>query len=206
MKLYHHSFSSNARRVRMAAIALGTLLELELVDLQKGEQKSPDYFAINPNGRVPTLVDGDLVLWESLAIMQYLADVTPGQKLMPTELPARAHAQKWLYWTASHWSAAAAQLNFENFLKARFGLGEPNAYAVERAQRLFRESATTLDRTLARAPWVTGETLTLVDLAIAAPLMYVELAKLPIAGLENVERWFARIRPLDAWKQTEPPR
>lgn len=206
MKLYHHPYSSNARRVRMAALELGTPLELELVELATGAQKSADYMALNPNGRVPTLVDGDFVLWESLAIMQYLADRTPGQTLFPTEPRARAHVQKWLFWTASHWSSAAAQLNYEHFVKAVTGRGEPNAYAIERGEALFREHATTLDRTLSRSTWVCGERRTLVDLAIAAPLMYVEGAKLPIAGLANVARWFEQVRALDAWKQTEPSR
>src|SRR5690242_20979121 len=80
MELYFHPMSSNARVARMTAVALGIKPELVPVDLQKGEQKKPDYLALNPNGKVPTLVDGSTVLWESVAIAMYLADKTPGRR------------------------------------------------------------------------------------------------------------------------------
>lgn len=206
MKLFHHPMSSNARRARMAAILLGHEPELVLVDLATGAQRKPEYLAINPNGKVPTLVDGDVVVWESLAIMTYLADRTPVQSLYPVELVARTHVNKWLFWTANHWSPAIAQLNFENFLKKMFGGGEPNEYAVQRATGLFHDFAKVLDATLASSRHVAGEALTLVDLAIAAPLMYAQMSKLPLEGYPHVTRWFDGLRQLDAWKATEPTR
>ena len=77
MKLYVHPMSSNARRAQMTAILLGTPIETVFIDLQKGAQRNPEYLALNPNGRVPTLVDGDFALWESLAIMEYVAEKYP---------------------------------------------------------------------------------------------------------------------------------
>ena len=73
MKLYTNLFSPNARKVHAVAHALGIDLETHTVDLRAGEQRTPEYLALNPNGKVPTLVDGDTVLWESNAIMCYLA-------------------------------------------------------------------------------------------------------------------------------------
>lgn len=185
---------------------LGQSPEIVVVDLMNGAQKDPAYLAINPNGKVPTLVDGETVIWESIAIMMYLADNTDGQTLYPKELRARADVNKWLLWTACHWSAAIAQLNFENFLKRLFGQGEPNEYAVKRAEAMINEFATTLDSTLGRSRHVVGDRMTLADLAIAAPLMYTQNAKLPISGFANMQRWFGEIQKLDAWKATEPSR
>ena len=204
MKLYIHPMSSNARRARMAAIVLGHQPELVTIDLQKGEQKKPDYLAINPNGKVPTLVDGKVVVWESLAIMTYLADQKPGHAAYPSDLVARAHVNQWLFWTVAHWGPAISQLNFENFLKRMLGGGEPNEYAVQRATTLFHDAAKVLDAALAKSPNVAGETLTLADLAIAAPLMYAGLAKLPVADYAHVTRWFSTIQATEAWKATEP--
>jgi glutathione S-transferase len=204
MKLYIHPMSSNARRARMAAIVLGHQPELVTVDLQKGEQKKPDYLAINPNGKVPTLVDGSVVIWESLAIMTYLADKKPGNAVYPSELGARANVNKWLFWTVAHWGPAIAQLNYENFMKKMFGAGEPNEYAVGRASTLFHDAAKVLDATFAKSPHVAGETLTLADLAIAAPLMYIGPGKLPVADYAHVTRWFSTIQASEAWKATEP--
>ena len=76
MKLYGFPASPNTWKVRAVAAYLKMPLELEFVDLAKGAQRTPDYLALNPTGRTPTLVDGDSTLWESNAIMQYIAGKT----------------------------------------------------------------------------------------------------------------------------------
>jgi glutathione S-transferase len=204
MKLYFHPMSSNARVARMAAVALGIKPELVLVDLQKGEQRKPEYLALNPNGKVPTLVDGSTVLWESVAIAMYLADKTPGQTLYPSDPVKRAHVHQWLIWKASHWSHALGTLVFENMIKGMFGHGGPNEYAVASATRETAQYAGVLDATLAKSRYVCGETLTLADYAISAVLMYLQPAKLPMADHGNVMRWFGEIQATEAWKATEP--
>ena len=205
MKLYIHPFSSNARRARMAAKHLGVAVEEVFVDLSKGEQKRPEYLALNPNGKVPTLVDGDSVIWESIAIMIYLAERTPGQTILPTDARRKATTNKWLFWAANHWSPAVGQLTSENMLKGRFGQGAPNEYAVQRGELMFKEFATTLDKTLASSRYIAGDQLSIVDLAIAPPLMYIGPAKLPATGYGNIERWFGEIKTLEAWTATQPP-
>ena len=203
MKLYVHPMSSNARRAHMAALMLGAKPELITVDLSKGAQKSPEYLAINPNGKVPTLVDGNVIIWESMAIMTYLADKTPGQTLYPSELAARTNVNKWLFWTSNHWSPAIGTLTYENFLKKMFGQGEPNEYAVARGTANVTEFAKTLDAQLAKTKYVAGDQLTLADVAVVPPLMYTNPAKLPVDGYTNLARWFGEMKQLDAWKQTE---
>ncbi len=74
----------------MTALQLETPVELVYVDLQKQEQSQPAFLRMNPNHRVPVLEDGDFYLWESRAIMQYLADKTPGQSLYPSDVRTRA--------------------------------------------------------------------------------------------------------------------
>ena len=108
----------------MTALHLGVQLELVLVDLAKGAQRSPEFLALNPNGRVPVLVDGDFVLTESHAIMQYLADITPGQTVYPTDVKCRADVNRWLFWNAQHFQPAVGVLNQERMVKPRFGVDE----------------------------------------------------------------------------------
>jgi glutathione S-transferase len=79
MKLYMNAMSPNVRRVRLTAAVLGMDLEEKKLDFTKGEHKNPEYLALNPNGAVPALVDGDFVLTESRAIMQYLASKKPSR-------------------------------------------------------------------------------------------------------------------------------
>jgi glutathione S-transferase len=204
MKLYFHPMSSNARTARLAAVALGQKPELVLVDLQKGDNKKPEYLALNPNGKVPTLVDGSTVLWESIAIGMYLADKTPGQTIYPTDAVQRANVNKWLFWKAAHWGHALGNLVWENMLKGMFGMGGPNEYVVGNSVRNTGDCATVLDATLAKSRFVCGETPTLADFAIAAPMMYMQPAKLPLEQHANVMRWFKDIQATEAWKATEP--
>src|SRR5574337_1935568 len=124
MKLYYSPLSSNSRKVRMVAALLDISLELHNVELPKGEQRTPQYLAINPMGKVPVLVDGDFVLPESAAIMIYLAESKPGNTLYPADRHARAEVNRWLFWAANHFSPAAVALVFEKFLKKKFFNGD----------------------------------------------------------------------------------
>ena len=99
MKLYGFPPSPNTWKVRAVAAHLGIPLELEFVDLTKGGSHSPDYLALNPSGRTPTLVDGDFKLWESTAIMQYLASQKPNS-LWPDNARTRADIMRWQSWAA----------------------------------------------------------------------------------------------------------
>jgi glutathione S-transferase len=204
MRLYHNPLSANARRAVMTVLQLGIADRVELVkvDLAKGEQRSPEYLRMNPNGRVPVLDDGGFVLWESHAIMQYLADGTPGQTLYPTERPARADVNRWMFWNAHHFAPAVAVLNWERMVKRFLGAGEPDPAEVARGEKLVAQFAGVLDAHLAGKEWLAQGRLTLADLAVASPLMSTVPAKLPVTGLANLQAWFSRVQALDAWKKT----
>ena len=202
MRLYHHPMSSNSRRAVMTAVHLGVKVELVLVDLSKGEQRKPEFLRLNPNGHVPVLDDGGFVLWESNAIMQYLADQTPGQTVYPQELQARADVNRWLFWSAHHWAPSISILGWENFVKQLIGQGPPDPVMVKRGDGLVTELAGILDAHLADKSWVAQGKLTLADLAVAAPLMAIVPAKLPVAGYPHLLAWFERVQALDAWKKT----
>jgi glutathione S-transferase len=102
MKLYGFPPSPNSWQVRALAAHLGVPLEFEFVDITKGESHTPAYLALNPTGRTPTLVDGDFKLWESHAIMQYIASKT-ASSLWPDDVRARADITRWQSWTLAHW-------------------------------------------------------------------------------------------------------
>jgi len=202
MKLYFNPLSPNVRRVRLAAAVLGIELEEKLLDFSKGEHKSPEYLALNPNGAVPTLVDGDFVLTESRSIMQYLASKKPEAGLLPRDEAARADVTRWQFWDAAHFSPQLGTIVFEKMIKGMMGLGEPDNAKVSEALTNFRRFAAVLNQRLAGKQYVVGNSLTIADLTLASSLMYAKQTEVPVAEFPNIEAWLARVTALDGWKKT----
>jgi len=204
MKLYQNPGSTNARRARLTAAVLGIDLEEVLVDLGKGEHKRPEYLALNPNGAVPTLVDGDFVLTESRVIMQYLASKRPESGLFPPDERARFEVTRWQFWDAAHFSPAVGTVFFEKVLKRLFGLGEPDAARIAEGLANHRRFMGVLNGHLSTRTYVVGDGLTVADLTLATSLMYEKPLELPIAEFANVRDWFGRVTALEAWVKTDP--
>jgi glutathione S-transferase len=206
MRLYQHPMSANARAAIMTAYLLDAPVELVFVDLQNQEQTLPAFLKKNPNHRVPVLEDGDFYLWESRAIMQYLADKTPGQTLYPTEVRARADVNRWLFWSGQHFSPSISIFFWENLIKGMIGRGAPDPVELKRGDLLFNEFASVLDAHLADREWISGSSLTLADLSIAAAYACAAPGKAPVASYTNLQAWFARVQALEVWRRTELPR
>jgi len=204
VKLYMNAMSPNVRRVRLTAAVLGLEIEEKNVDFTKGEHKAPELMALNSNGAVPTLVDGDFALFESRAIMQYLASKKPESGLLPKDEKARADVTKWQFWDASHFSANLGTLAFQRVMKPMFGMGEPDAAKVDEAIAAIKRFGAVLDKHLEGKTWVVGDAMTVADLTLASSLMYAKQADAPIAEFKNITAWFGRITELDAWKKTAP--
>ncbi|MCM3267142.1 glutathione S-transferase N-terminal domain-containing protein, partial [Streptomyces thermoviolaceus] len=100
MQLYGDRGSSNTRRVLTVARHLQLDVEFIFVNLFAGENRTAAYLALNPNGTIPTFVDGDVVLFEASAIMIYLAEKA-GSALWP-DGAARFETLKWMFWAAEH--------------------------------------------------------------------------------------------------------
>jgi glutathione S-transferase len=206
MKLYGFPPSPNTWKVRAVAAHLGIPLEVEFVDLAKGASRTPDYLAINPTGRTPTLVDGNFKLWESTAIMQYLASQKPNS-LWPDNVRARTDIARWQSWQLAHWSKEGCEpLIFNRLVKKLLGLGAPDEAAVAKGLVSFNKEAQVLDTHLANRPYLVGKELTLADLSVAAPLFYTKEADLPVGPYARLQEWFGRVAALPCWRETAPQR
>jgi glutathione S-transferase len=204
MKLYMNRISPNVRRVRLTAAVLGLELEEKNLDLAKGEQKRPEFLALNPNGAVPTLVDGEFVLTESRAIMQYLASKKPESGLLPRDEQARAEVTRWQFWDSSHFSPQLGTLAFQKVIKPMMGMGEPDAGKVDEALTNFRRFAVVLNERLDGRQYIVGDSMTLADLTLASSLMYAQRSQVPLAEFPNIQAWFSRISNMEAWTKTNP--
>lgn len=203
MKLYGFPLSPNTRKVLATATALGIRLDFVKVDLAAGDQHKPEYLALNPCGRTPTLVDGDFVLWESNAIMQYLGGTKPGS-LWPNDPKARAEIARWQCWQLAHWDEGTSKLIFERVIKKFMGLGDPDPAGIELGEKAFHRDAGLLEGWLAKRRFLAGDAPTLADFAVAGPLELTAMAGLPLDGYANVKAWYARVDALPAWHESRP--
>jgi glutathione S-transferase len=204
MKLYGFPASPNTWKIRAVAAHLGLAIQEQFVDLSKGESRQPDYLKLNPTGRTPTLVDGDFVLWESNAIMQYLASLKPNS-LWPDDAKTRADITRWQSWQLAHFSKEGCEpLIFERLVKKLLNLGGPDPARVATGTEAFNRDARILEAHLAKQPYLVGSGVTLADFSVAAPLFYTKQAELPLEPYSNVRDWFARISALPAWRDTSP--
>jgi glutathione S-transferase len=204
MKLHVFPPSPNARKVLFVAQYLGVPHEIELVDLGKGQQRTPEYLKLNPNGVMPTLTDGDFVLWESEAIMQYLCSKKPGQTLWPTDPRKQADVSRWQCWVLANWSPACGTCIFENLVKGLFQGGTPDAARVADGEAQVRKYGRILDDQLRGRRFVTGDGLTLADVSCAVFLAFAGPARLPIGDFKEIQRWSASLNEIPAWKATAP--
>ena len=202
MSLIFHAFPPSPRSFKILAVAnhLGLDYQLHVVDLVKGDQKGTKFAALNPNGRAPVIEDGDFVLWESNAILQYLAAKKPG--LMPLDERGRADVIRWLFWDSCHWDPACVTFIFENIVKQLVKAGPPDAAEIARGEPKFARVANVLDEHLKTHRFIGGDKPNVADFAVAAPLNYTKEAGIPLARHVEIRRWYDEMSALPAWRAT----
>jgi glutathione S-transferase len=205
MTIELYAFPPSPRAFKVMAIAnhLGLDWTLRMVDLTKGEQNAPDYLALNPNGRMPTLKEGDYVLWESSAIGQYLALKKPEAGLLPRDERGRLDVTRWQFWDHAHWDPACAVFIFEHVVKPLIlGIKDADAGEVAKGAERFHRSAKVLNGQLKGRQFITSDTPTLADFGIGAPLVLTQPAHIPLDDYAEIKRWYANLSALPAWQKT----
>jgi glutathione S-transferase len=202
MQLYADPITVNCRKVLAGLHFIGAPFERVHVDYFKGEQKAPGYTALNPNQSLPTLVDGDLVLWESNAILQYAADKVNNAAAYSLDPKKRADTNRWMLWEAAQWFPSCYVYLVENCVKPLLGAA-PDAAVLAAQDPNFHKLAAILDTQLAKTRWITGDTPSIADIAIAAPMHMHREQKLPLNAHPNLKRWMIEaVEKLPAWEQT----
>lgn len=204
MDLYFHPLSANCRKVIATAHTLNIKLALKPVDLSAGENRTSKFLALNPMGRVPILVDEDLVLWESNAIMQYLAELRPDWGLWPSDVATRAEVNRWLCWGLAHWDPALSALIADNYFTPLRHGGVPDTARIEQAAAEFQRLAQILDAHLCRREFLVGDMPSLADFAVAAYLGDWQVAGIPLPDHPYVYAWYRRVDALEAWHAAAP--
>jgi len=185
------------RKACAAASYLGAPVTLRPIDVEQDEHKSPAFLALNPNGLLPTLVDGPMIIWESNAILCHL-----GRKMRSDFWPTderQVDVIRWLSWDAAGFGRYAGELYFQLHVLKRFNLGPADDAAVTHAREAFTACAEILDRHLAKHEWIVGTSPTAADFALGAPLPYADEIGLPLAAFPSMRRWHEQMNALPGW-------
>jgi glutathione S-transferase len=180
-------------------LELGLECEKVPVDLTKSEQRTPEFLAINPFGRVPVLVDGDLALSESHAILAYLGE--KASRLWPTSAPGRADALRWLFFLSGHIAPSATDLAFNRIAVKLIGVpGDQDAIA--RGEKALPAVISVLEGQLGKTKWMLGRDFSLVDCAYCPVLNVIEKAGFGYGEFPKVKAYLDTIRARPAWRET----
>jgi glutathione S-transferase len=202
--LYGSPYSSNARKVHWLLEETGATYRYESIDLFAGQQKSPDYLRMNPNGRVPTIDDDGFILWESNAILWYLADKLGRGKVVPEDVRTRAHVDQWMWWQASDLQPATSRVAI---LKIRATPEQPidpvkHKEAVEgtaKPLKILDEHITEGGR-----KYVVGDAFSIADISLAEATLNGRWAGVSLDGYPAVSAWLARLSERPAFQRTRP--
>jgi glutathione S-transferase len=202
MKLHSAAFSPNGKRVRICAVELGIGLEEVSIDFTKGENRTAEYTAMNPMGKWPTLTDGSFALWESGAIMWYLATKRSDQALVPHDPRAEADALRWLFFCSCHIDPYFTALVVERFIKPRRGAPPDESLASE-AERWLARFVPVLEQQLAGREYVTGR-FGLADIALGCTVELAPMVNYDLAAYPNIRSWLSRLGERQSWRLAAP--
>lgn len=192
MKLYDLTLSGNCYKVRLFLSLIGQPVELIPVNLLKGEHKQPAFLALNPRGEVPVLLDADVRLIDSQAILVYLARRYADERWFPLDAQRQADIVGWLSFAANemHHGPATARLG------RLFGLPIDAALAESRALVALQ----LLEQQLAEHVWLAGtDAPTIADVAVYPYAALAGEGGIDLAAFPAVEAWFSRLRELPGY-------
>ena len=199
-QLLIHPASPNCVAVLTAIRFLGLTMDLSHVDLFKEEQRTPEFLHVNPNGLVPVLRDDDFVLWETVAILQYLAALDPARRLLSRDERRRADVTRWMAWSLAHWNPALQPFIFERLFKPMKELGPPDEQRLAGMESALRQSASVLEGRLSQSKFICDDHLSIADLHLAAYPMYAAPARIDLAAFPHLRRWLRQVHGLPEWR------
>jgi glutathione S-transferase len=205
--LHAHPYSPNSRKVHWALEEMGTPYVYKTVNLAKREQKSAEFLRLNPNGRVPVMIDGEgdngFVLYESNAILWYLADKYDRGNIVPEDLAERALIDQWMWWQASDLAPATGRPWSMKFYHTRFG----TPFDEDKHRHMVQAAASPLlllDQHLATRKYVVAERFTIADIALSEFFGLCNEAGIPLGDVPHLAAWFGRLAERPAFRKTRP--
>jgi glutathione S-transferase len=193
IKLYDSQTSPNCHRVKVVLEEKRLPYELIPVDLKVGEQKKPDFLRLNPYGKVPVIIDGETVLYESCIINEYLEERYPERPLMPKDYAQRAGIRILIDYGLNHFAPPYQKLREELRWKAE---KERDRQIIENAVSQLVNLFQRLEREIGDKPYLAGE-FSLLDAALIPRFLRMEkwaVGILPNSSLPRMGAWLNRMK------------
>ena len=197
--LYHYPFSQHARRVVMLLEEARLPYALRHVAMDRGEHASPEFARVNPNGQVPALVDEDLTLTESNAILRYVCVKHSLTGWYPAAARERAQVDQWLDWNQCQLSPAVVDVVLNEVFLGEAG----DVAAAARGRERLPKLAAILEARLGETAYMVGERPTIADLSIASNISHLALAD-AMPKTARLVGWFERVAELDGFQKAVP--
>lgn len=191
LKLYDYPISGNCYKIRLLLSMLGADYQRVEVDILNGGSQDPDFLRLNPRGQIPVLVDGETVIWDSMAILVYLARRFGAESWFPSETVAMARVMQWL-------AVAENELLY----------GLARARAVKRLQRPFdlaqcqkdgMAGLAVLEQQLTHNHWLAADHATIADIACYPYVSLAEEGEISLTPYPAVGSWLKRVEALPGW-------
>lgn len=196
MKIYGHFMSPPANFVRLTLSAAGVAHEYHHVELSKGETRTPEYRAINPYGKVPALVDGDLKLAESCAISRYIAAKAKSD-LYPDDIKQRAVIDQWMDFAAHHVRTNMGKVLFNRMFAPMMG-APTDEKAIKDGLDALGTNVPMVEEQLSKSRYLAQGRLTIADIAMIAAMEPFETIGYSLDPFPNVKKWREGIMS-EAW-------
>lgn len=198
--LYSNSLTVNSIKIALLCNAIGIKPDRKQVELHQGEQSTSQFLKLNPNGKVPVLVDGDFILSESNAILQYLSHWYQSP-FWPSEIKAQSDVLKWLFWQSNGWNEAVGVFGHRRVVLPHWGFYGRQNLSQEHMNK-FHQVMTDFDRSLSGKRVLVGNDFTIADISLGSYLIFASEAQMPLDDYVNVSRWLGQLRDMPWWQKT----
>lgn len=195
LKLLGRKTSGNVQKVLFYLEETATPYEREDYGRQFNNTQTPEYLKLNPNAKVPTLVDGDLAIWESNTILRYLA-TRAGSPLYPSDAAARTHVERWMDWQLGNLNSPYLFM----FRESKLAPDQRSGDFAAQVKALGAELAI-LDGRLAHSAWLGGAGMSIADMCLSPIVARCLRFGVELPALENLKRWDATIGAREAFKR-----
>ena len=193
--VYGSDLSAPANKVRMAANAMGLKYEYRKVNLREGEHKKAEFLKVNPIGKIPAIDDDGFCVFESNAIIRYLADKN-NSPLYPKDVKERAVVDEWIEFGSHHVGLSLSKILYNKIFAPRMNL-EPDERSMKEGLAWLERFLPIVDRQLSQQGFLAANKMTLADINLLALLDPAEAAEVDLSKYDHIARWRNALRQKD---------